>query len=231
MTEKLFLSSHGNWVIREYLYTMRVISTNIGSETLVIWKGKVVATGIFKKPILSPILLQEEGVARDSIANKKVHGGKFKACYLFSSDYYDFWKEKYPNLTWEWGMFGENLTVESLNEKDIFIGNIYQLGTALIQITQPREPCFKLGIRFNDQSILKEFIEHGHPGTYVQVLKEGIVEAGDALVLKEESKTRLSVKDFYKLLFDKDKNKEHLKLAIEHTVIPLKKREKLKKYL
>ncbi len=208
---------------------MHVISTNVGSTTLVNWKGKDVETGIFKKPVTTPIQLSKEKVDQDQIADKRVHGGIYKACYLFGSNYYAYWKEKYPNLSWDWGMFGENLTIDRLNEEELHIGDVFQIGTALVKITQPREPCFKLGIRFKNQNILKEFIAHAHPGFYIQVQQEGKVQIGDPLILKKKSEVPLSVQDFYKLLFDQNKNIEHLKMAISHMDIPIKKRTKLQK--
>ncbi|MBO0324229.1 MOSC domain-containing protein [Muricauda sp. CAU 1633] len=210
---------------------MKVISTNIGHPTPIVWNGKQTTTGIFKSPITEPLLLEAESVAKDTIADRRVHGGIFKACYLFSTDHYPYWKEKYPHLEWNWGMFGENLTIEGLDEAQLKIGSIYKLGTALVQITQPREPCFKLGIRFESQEILKEFIEHGFPGTYIRILEVGQVSTGDKMELVEESKSSLTTQAFYRLLFSKEKNQEHLKLAIANDALPPGKRERLEKWL
>ncbi len=210
---------------------MKVISTNIGHPTPIVWNGKQTTTGIFKSPVDEPLLLETESVAKDTIADRKVHGGVFKACYLFSADHYPYWKEKYPDLDWNWGMFGENLTVEGLNESKIKIGSIYRLGSALVQVTQPREPCFKLGIRFDSQNILKEFIDYGFPGTYVRILEVGKVSKGDMMELVEESNSPLTTQAFYKLLFSRDKNPEHLKLAVENDALPPGKREHLQKFL
>ncbi|MGB5459518.1 MAG: MOSC domain-containing protein, partial [Eudoraea sp.] len=149
---------------------MQVLSTNIGNLTKITWNGKVLSTGIFKYPTSSPLVLEKETVANDSIADRRVHGGIHKACYLFSVKHYPYWKKRYPDLEWNWGMFGENLSVTEMDETQIRIGDIYKIGSALVQISQPREPCFKLGVRFGNQQILKEFIEYGFPGTYVKVL-------------------------------------------------------------
>ena len=170
-------------------------------------------------------------MANDTIANRKVHGGVHKACYLFSADQYPFWKNKYPHLEWDWGMFGENLTVEGLDEANVRIGNIYKVGTAVVQVSQPREPCYKLGFRFGNQDILKEFIDRGYPGTYVRLIKEGQVAAGDVLELIGESANPLTVKQFYELLFAKEKNRQHLQLALENSGLPQGKRDKLKRFL
>ncbi|MFC4222126.1 MOSC domain-containing protein [Flagellimonas marina] len=210
---------------------MKVISTNIGNPTPIVWNGKQTTTGIFKYPVKEPLRLETESVANDTIADRKVHGGVFKACYLFSSNHYPYWKEKYPHLDWDWGMFGENLTIEGLDETKLKIGSIYKLGSALVQITQPREPCFKLGIRFQSQEILKEFIDHGFPGTYIRILEVGQVTTGDMMELVEESKSSLTTQAFYKLLFSKEKIAEHLKLAIANDALPSGKRERLEKWL
>ncbi|SNZ02094.1 MOSC domain-containing protein [Flagellimonas pacifica] len=210
---------------------MEIISTNIARPTKIQWNGQELITGIYKQPVNQPITLEREIVANDVIADRKVHGGVYKACYLFSTDHYPYWKEKYPDLDWNWGMFGENLTVEGLDESKLRIGNIYRLGTALVQVTQPREPCFKLGVKFETQDILKQFIDHGFPGTYVSVLEEGEVTVGDVLKLVQESENTLTVQQFYRLLFSRKKDKDIVKLAIDNEALPQYKRERLKKIL
>ncbi|WP_422859321.1 MOSC domain-containing protein [Flagellimonas sp. S174] len=210
---------------------MKVISTNLAKPVFFEWNGETHSTGIFKYPVDQALTLQQEIVEDDTIADRRVHGGIFKACYLFSSNNYPYWKEKYPNLDWKWGMFGENLTVEGLDEAQLKIGSKYRLGSALLQITQPREPCYKLGYRFGNQDILGQFIEHACPGTYVRVLETGQVEKGDTLELFEESESPLTIKQFYNLLFSRQKDKELLRLAVENDALPLRKREKLKKFL
>lgn len=208
---------------------MKVIATNIGKPTSIEWNGEIIETGIFKYPTSDAIFLQKKDVVNDTISDRKHHGGIYKACYLFASENYNYWKVKYPDLNWNWGMFGENLTVTGLKEQQIRIGNIYKIGTAIVQVTQPREPCFKLGIRFKNQKILKEFIEHEKPGTYVKVIEEGSITKGDNFELLEESQNTLTVKQFYQLLYMKEKSKELVTLAIENTALPLYKRERLQK--
>ncbi|MGB5479952.1 MAG: MOSC domain-containing protein [Eudoraea sp.] len=210
---------------------MQVLSTNIGNLTKITWNGKVLSTGIFKYPTSSPLVLEKETVANDSIADRRVHGGIHKACYLFSVKHYPYWKKRYPDLEWNWGMFGENLSVTEMDETQIRIGDIYKIGSALVQISQPREPCFKLGVRFGNQQILKEFIEYGFPGTYVKVLEEGQVSSGDNLSLLKPSDNLLTVHQFFQLLYAKKKDEKILRLAIENLALPEYKRERLKKYL
>lgn len=209
---------------------MKIISTNISEPTTIHWNGKEEQTGIYKYPTSVPIYLGKSDVLKDTVIDRKHHGGEYKACYLFSADKYDYWKNLYPNLEWNWGMFGENITVEGLDEATLRIGNIYEVGECLVQISQPREPCYKLGVRFGTQNVLKQFIGHNFPGTYIKVLKEGNVKIGDSFVLIEESKNTLTVQQFYQLLYTKEKDKNILQLAITNIHLPEYKREKLKKF-
>lgn len=180
---------------------MKIVSTNLSKPKTVFWKGKPVQTGIFKEPVDVPIELGEHDVIGDSVIDRKYHGGKYQACYLYSADHYDFWKKEFPSTNMPYGMFGENITVEGLDEKDLFIGAKYQLGTAVVQVSQPREPCFKLGIRFGDQTVLKKMINSGYCGTYVKVLKPGKVRTGDSFELIENQTEGLSIAEVFNMIY------------------------------
>jgi len=210
---------------------MKVISTNIGSPTTIHQNGKEEQTGIFKYPTHETLFLGKTDVLKDTVIDRKHNAGINKACYLFSADQYPYWKKMYSELEWDWGMFGENLTVKGLNEAEIRIGDIFKIGSALVQVSQPREPCYKLGVRFGTQEILRQFIDHGFPGTYVRILEEGEVQRNDELILVEKSVNPLSVKQFYELLFAKEKDLEIVKLAINNPSLPEYKRARLKKFL
>ncbi|WP_405569245.1 MOSC domain-containing protein [Winogradskyella sp. Asnod2-B02-A] len=210
---------------------MNVISTNIAQPTKFIWKGEEITTGIYKKPTDVPIYLGKEDVRGDEVSDRKVHGGEFKACYLFSANQYPFWQALYPNLDWSYGMLGENITIEGLDEKQLFIGDIYKLGNALVQITQPREPCFKFAYKFEDKDVLKQFIDHGHSGTYVRVLEEGIVKTGDTFKLIEPAKDSVSIFHFFELLYAENKNKAHIKLLLHNDALPQRIRKRLNFFL
>lgn len=210
---------------------MKIIATNIAKPTTITWNQKEVITGIYKTPTHTPIFLGKTDVEKDEVTDRKYHGGEFKACYIFSEKHYAYWKARYPNLDWNWGMFGENLTVSNFDESEIYVGSIYQIGDALVQITQPREPCFKLGVKFENQDILKAFIDHGFPGSYIRVLKEGFVKAGDTMVLQKEAPSSLTIQDMYTLIYAKNKDQNLLKLAIKNEALPEKKRNKLATYL
>ncbi|WP_166965694.1 MOSC domain-containing protein [Yeosuana marina] len=210
---------------------MKITSTNTAKPTTIIWNGKEVTTGIYKTPTNQPIFLGKEDVKGDEVSDRNVHGGEFKACYLFSEDYYPYWKNLYPHLDWNYGMFGENLTVSGLDEMTLTIGSIYKVGNALVQITQPREPCFKFAYKFGSQEVLKQFIDHGRPGTYVRVLREGVVKTGDTFELVEQAPKSVTIYEFFKLLFAKEKDKKLIERVLQNEALPLKKRLKLQAYL
>ncbi len=189
---------------------MHIISTNTGEITAVSWRGKPIRTGIYKLPVSGPVFLGKTGVTHDHVADLKVHGGENKACYLFSSNHYPYWQERFPGLTWTWGMFGENLTVENLDESRINIGDIFEIGEALVQVSQPRIPCFKLGIRFGTPRMVKYFQEYHSPGLYVRVLREGFVAVNDKLLPAEHRENGISVNGVYSL-FSVNKHNESLR--------------------
>lgn len=209
---------------------MNVRATNIAEPRELVWKGNPQLTGIYKLPVDGPIRLVEDGVKGDLIGNKKVHGGKFKACYLFSSEHYTYWKPQYPRLHWNWGMFGENLTTEGLLDSDIQVGDIYRIGSATVQATIPREPCYKLGLKFKDQAVVNAFIEYGHPGAYVRVLEEGIVVTGDEIVRLESAKDSISIRDFFIFLNTTEKSQDVLQHIMNNPYVPDYKKEKLARY-
>lgn len=210
---------------------MKVISTNIAKPTIIIWNGKEETTGIYKKPTNKPIYLSKNDIRDDEITDRVHHGGEFKACYMFSAEEYPYWKNIYPHLEWSWGMFGENLTVSGFDETKVLLGDIYKVGKALVRISQYREPCYKLGHKFGTQNVIKQFIQHGFGGTYLSILEEGYVTNGDVFILEERPQETLSVSDLFKLIFTKNKNQEHLKIATNSTALPDKKRNLLKTYL
>ena len=176
---------------------MKVISVNIGERKVLNYKGKIVETGIFKFPVNHPIFLGKEDVENDAVIDRKYHGGIEQAVYGYSQSHYAFWKELYPNLDWNYGMLGENLTISNLEETEILVGNTYKLGEALLEVTKPRTPCFKLGIRFGTQEILKQFWNSTKSGIYFKVLQTGNVKVGDELILVNQSENSPTVAEVY----------------------------------
>lgn len=210
---------------------MKIISTNIAKPKFVTINGKQQRTGIFKEPTNEPIYLDKEEVKGDEITNRKVHGGIYKACYLFSADHYSHWKHLYPDVDWHYGMLGENLTVEGLDETKIMVGDIYKIGDALVQITQPREPCTTFAAKMGTPEIMQQFVEHGKPGTYVRVLESGHVAMGDEIRLIERATNSLSISQFFELIFTREKDKTLIELVTKNEALSPKKRAEYAKYL
>ena len=210
---------------------MKIVSTNIAKPTTFRWKGQEESTGIYKTPINKPIYLTKNDVLNDEISDRKHHGGFYQACYVFSTEQYPFWKELYPHLDWNWGMLGENLTLSDFDEGTIFLGDIYKVGNALVQISQYREPCYKLGYKFGTQAIIKQFIERSFAGSYLSILEEGSVEVGDEFTLIDRPQQGLAVYDLFQLHYANEKNQEHLKIAAASEAISEKKRVFFKSYI
>lgn len=196
-----------------------VISTNIGEKVSINHNGKVIQTGIYKYPVNTSIYLGKTDVVNDYVVDRRYHGGVDKACYLYPSENYKFWKEQYPDLKMEWGMFGENLTTQGLFENTVRIGSTYQIGDVVIQVTQPRQPCYKLGIRFNDAKVVKMFSNSPYSGIYVRVLNEGYIKAGDSINLIEENDKSLSLVEVFALLMKRNSDTEMFQKALDDKYI------------
>jgi len=197
---------------------MKVISTNTGNARDIEWNGKIVKTGIFKFPVNNPIYLGTDDVENDSVIDRRYHGGKDKACYLYSADHYNYWKTLYPELEMPWGMFGENLTIEGLQEAEINIGDVFEIGESVVQATQPRQPCFKLEFRFPNPHIVQQFIASGFSGVYVRVLKNGFVKTGDTIQLVER-KDSISIQRVYELIYSENFDRNAVEKAVNDPFI------------
>lgn len=158
---------------------MKIISTNIGERKEIDWKGKTITTGIFKYSTAQPIFLDTETVKEDTICNREHHGGIDQAVYGYSLKHYEYWKELYPELEFEYGMFGENLTIDDLEETQLHVGDTFQVGECVVEVTKPRQPCMKLGVRFNNMKVVKQFWNTTMSGVYFKIVQTGRVQAGD----------------------------------------------------
>jgi len=176
---------------------MKIVSLNIGKRTEIQWKGKTYTTGIFKSKVEGPLFLDLEDVENDVVIDRKHHGGIEQAVYAYGYNHYAYWRSLYPSHQIDYGYMGENLTVSELEETEIHVGDIYKLGNAVVQVTKPRQPCFKLGIRFNDQSIVKQFWNTTKSGVYFRILKTGKIATGDEFVLIEKSTNSSSIADVF----------------------------------
>jgi MOSC domain-containing protein YiiM len=210
---------------------MQIISTNIGKPTTFLWNGKEEKTGIYKIPTNQAIYLTKNDVMSDEVSNRLNHGGYYKACYVFSAEQYSYWKTLYPELDWKWGMFGENLTLSGFDEKQVCLGDIYRVGDATVQISQYREPCYKLGVKFGTQQVIRQFITHGYGGTYLSILEEGYVDVDQKFTLEDRPVSTLSVADLFQLVHAKEKDPELLGIAAKSKAIPPKKRMWLESFL
>jgi MOSC domain-containing protein YiiM len=210
-------------------HKMKIISTNIGRMREIQWRGQKMTTGIFKEPVTEPLFLGKDGVNKDYVSDRKHHGGSDKACYLYSADHYGYWKKLYPDLNWQWGFFGENLTVEGMDEGDVKIGNIYLVGDAKVQVSQPRLPCYKLGIRMESVKAVKQFLNSPYPGVYLRTLEEGYVKIGDVFEPLELAKNSISVREVYSLFSSNKLNIELKELAINDQFLAESIKKDLKK--
>ncbi len=159
----------------------KVISVCVGKPKLVVFNGTTVETAIFKTPVTGKVSLRKLNLDGDKQADLMVHGGIDKALYSYSSEHYSWWKEQLPDVEFSHGKFGENLTTEGLLEQDVCIGDEFQVGTGVVKVSQPRLPCFKLGMKFARPDVIKMFQQSGRSGIYFSVLEEGEISAGDSI--------------------------------------------------
>jgi MOSC domain-containing protein YiiM len=178
----------------------KVISLNVGLPRTVYFRGQAVTTGIFKEPVSGRIKLRRLNLDGDKQADLTVHGGPDKAVYAYPAEHYDYWKKRLPNMKLPWGMFGENFTTEGLLEDQVNIGDVFQIGSSEVVTTQPRMPCYKLGVKFGRMDIVRRFMESKLTGIYFRVLKEGEVGAGDAIELISRDANNVTVKDLVQLV-------------------------------
>ena len=172
---------------------LKLISVNVGLPREVLSNGKVVTTGIFKEPVEGRVWVRTLNLEGDRQADLTVHGGKHKAVYGYPAVHYEFWRTQFPDMNLGWGMFGENVTTEGLVESDVHIGDQYRVGTAVLESTNPRFPCFKLGIRFGREDIEERFLASGRSGFYFRVVREGDVAAGDPIERTTPSSSGLTI--------------------------------------
>jgi MOSC domain-containing protein YiiM len=199
---------------------MKLISVNVGLPRDVPWQGKVVTTGIFKQPVNSPLMLGALNLDGDLQADLSVHGGVDKAVYAYPAEHYDYWRGELPDMDLPPGMFGENFTVEGLFEERVLIGDRFRIGEAEVIVTQPRLPCYKLGVKFGRADMVKRFLASRRTGFYFAVLREGTVEAGNAIELIRREEESVSVADITRVYaFEKD-DLQTIKRAIKVAALP-----------
>jgi len=172
---------------------------------MALWNGAPVSTGIFKRPVEGRVMLRRLNLDGDRQADLSVHGGPSKAVYAYPSEHYEFWRAELPGVELPWGVFGENFTTEGLDETTTCVGDRFRVGAAEVLVTEPRMPCFKLGVRFGRPDIVKRFTASGRTGFYLAVAREGEVGAGDELELIERDGHGVTVAEITRLYVrDKD---------------------------
>jgi MOSC domain-containing protein YiiM len=184
---------------------MKLISLNVALPRIVEYNGEPVATGIFKEPAQGPVMLRTLNLDGDRQADLSVHGGVSKAVYAYPSEHYEFWKIELPEMELPYGMFGENFTTEGLFEDSVNVGDRFNIGEAELMVTEPRLPCYKLGIKFGRPDIIKKFLQSRRTGFYFAVVKEGEVKAGDAIELLSRDANNIAISEITRLYaFEKD---------------------------
>ncbi|HSY54240.1 MAG TPA: MOSC domain-containing protein [Opitutaceae bacterium] len=175
---------------------MKIHSLNVGVPREVPVHGGTIITGIFKQPVEGPVTLRRLNLDGDRQADLTVHGGPYKAVYCYPHEHYEYWKKTLPGRELPIAVFGENFTTEGMLEPDVYIGDKYSVGTAEVTVTQPRQPCYKLNVRFNDDHMVKRFLNSGRSGFYLSVTKPGEVAAGDEITLLSRDPRKVSIAEF-----------------------------------
>ena len=200
--------------------TASLISVNVGLPKTVQWRGQPVTTGIFKSPAEGSVALRRHNLDGDRQADLTVHGGPTKAVYAYPAQHYDYWRAALPEVAFEWGHFGENFSVDGMNEGSVHIGDEFSVGTARLVVTEPRMPCFKLSIRFGRADMPKLFLKSQRMGFYFGVVEEGRVQTGDAIERLSEHPDGLTVAEVTSLYTTERDNVTLLKKAISVSALP-----------
>jgi MOSC domain-containing protein YiiM len=198
---------------------MKLISVNVGLPREVTWHGRPVRTSIWKSPVSGRVRASRLNLAGDEQSDLSVHGGEDKAIYVYPAEHYPFWARELPKSELPWGAFGENFTTEGLLES-VKIGDRLRLGSAEFMVTQPRMPCYKLGVRFGRDDMVKRFLKSGLTGFYLSVVREGEVGTGDPIELLEQDGHAVTVSDITALYANDAENQGLLQRAIDVPALP-----------
>lgn len=181
---------------------MKIISTNIAKVTTMMHEGKAIKTAILKKPTNNEVTIERTHIIGDEQADPKWHGGEEKAVYGFSANHYPYWQQQLNNDSLCAGMFGENFTISDLSEEFINIGDRFRLGSALLEVSQPRDPCFKLALAVKDERILKLFTRRYCTGVYFRVIETGHAKVGDMVECEHKAEHGISIKKLFRAFYD-----------------------------
>jgi MOSC domain-containing protein YiiM len=210
---------------------VNLLSINVGLPREIQWQGKLVRTSIFKSPAAGDVRVSKLNLDGDQQSDLSVHGGVHKAVYAYPSEHYEFWREEIPGADLRWGSFGENLTTQGVLEEEVRIGDRLRIGSAEFIVTQPRMPCFKLGIRFGRPDIVKRFLRSGRSGFYLAVLEEGQIAAGGLIEVLTRDEHGVTVADIVNLYQADATNQELLRKASDLPALPPDWRDHFRKRL
>lgn len=184
-----------------------------------VWKGRTVRTGIFKSPVAGAVMIDKLNLEGDAQADLSVHGGEAKAVYAYPAEHYEYWRKQLPGVSLFWGNFGENLTTQGLLEDAICIGDKVKLGSAVLMVTQPRMPCYKLALRFDRDDMIKRFLMSGR-GVYFSVVEPGEVCAGSDVEIVARDSNRITISDVGKLYLGRTRDPGLLDRAMKVSALP-----------
>ena len=210
---------------------MKLLAVSVGRPQMLDWHGRRVRTSIFKTPVAGRVRVGRLNLAGDEQSDLSVHGGPDKAVYAYPGEHYAAWRSELAGTELNFGMFGENLTTEGLLEHEVSIGDRFRIGTAEFVVTQPRMPCYKLGVRFDDPGMVKRFHHSGRNGFYFAVTREGELGAGDAIERLARDPDGLTVADVVRLYVEDDDKQPLLERASRHPTLPASWREYFEKRL
>ncbi len=194
---------------------MKLLSLNVGRPRQVETPRGPVLTSIWKSPIEGRVALKRFNLAGDQQADLRVHGGENKAVYLYPSEHYAFWRAELPGMDLPPGMFGENLTTEGIDEREVHIGDRFRIGTAVLQVSQPRMPCFKLALKFGRSDMVKLFWRSGRSGVYFSIVEEGDLASGDEIIPVSRVANGITVAELVRLYRDPDPDPGRIQLALD----------------
>jgi MOSC domain-containing protein YiiM len=180
---------------------MKLLSVNVSLPKEILYRGKTVTTGIFKEPVNGRVMLRRLNLDGDRQADLVAHGGAHKAAYVYSIENYYYWERELGRTDFTLGQFGENFTVEGMLEDEIHVGDVFRVGSALVEVTQPRVPCYKLGIKMGLPQFVKMFLSSCQVGFYLRVLEEGEVGVGDVFNHVRTDTERMTVREICHLLY------------------------------
>ena len=190
--------------------SINLVSVNCGLPRHVVWHGRSVTTSIYKEPVKGRVALRTLNLDRDRQADLSVHGGLSKAVYCYPLSHYEYWKAELPGRELPLGSFGENFTVAGLVEDSVHIGDRFAIGSAEVVVTEPRLPCYKLGVRFESDEMVKRFLASRRTGFYLAVIREGDVGAGDEVVMTHREANTVPLPWIMRLYVTKNYSREDI---------------------